>query len=130
MIGAALCVVVGAATFSLPVDRFTLRWQHTVEKVLWEEDYLLAGGWLYLTGARVRGSGAGMEPPPDAVRLDGAWHYRPRERWHRALQLARSAFGRDYELCAGSACRPLADWAPAPLAATTLEPCPASNGRR
>lgn len=130
MIGAALCVLVGTALHGLPVERFTLRWQHTVEKVLWEEDYLVAGGWLFLAGARVRGSGAGMEPPADAIRVGDAWHYRPRERWHRALHLARSPIGRDYELCADGTCRPLSAWAPGPLEPTTLEPCPEANGRR
>ena len=66
MIASALCIVVGTALVSIPAQRFTLRWQHTVEKIVWEEDYVVAGDWLYLSGARVQGSGAGMEPPPDA----------------------------------------------------------------
>jgi hypothetical protein len=126
VIAAALCIVVGSALHVLPADRFTLRWQHTVEKVWWEEDYVIAGEWLYLSGARVRGSGAGMEPPPDAVRIGPVWHYRPRERWHRQLTLARSEFGRDYELCVEGRCRALGAWAPAPLATTALAACPAS----
>jgi hypothetical protein len=130
MIASALCIVVGTALFTLPVQRFTLRWQHTVEKVLWEEDYLVAGDWLYLVGARVQGSGAGMEPPPGAVRVGPAWHYRPAVRWHRAVTLARSEFGHDYELCVDGSCKPLAAWAPAPLAATTLAPCPLRDGLR
>ena len=123
MIAAALCIVVGTALVAIPAQRFTLRWQHTVEKILWEEDYLVAGEWLYLSGARVRGSGAGMEPPANAVKVADAWHYRPAQRWHRTLTLARSDFGRDYELCVGGACKPLAAWAPGPLALTTLSPC-------
>jgi hypothetical protein len=123
MIASALCIVVGTALVSIPAQRFTLRWQHTVEKVVWEEDYVVAGAWLYLAGARVRGSGAGMEPPPDAVRVGDAWHYRPNERWLREVKLARSEFGSDYELCVDLACRPLSSWAPAPLAPTTLSAC-------
>lgn len=126
MIASALCIVVGAALHVLPATRFTLRWQHTVEKILWEEDYVVAGDWLYLSSARVRGSGAGMEPPPDAVQVGPVWHYRPAQRWHRELKLARSAFGRDYELCIDGACRSLAVWSPAPLAPTTLSPCAGS----
>jgi hypothetical protein len=121
MIAAALCVVVGAALHTLPAGRFTLRWQHTVEKIAWEEDYLVAGDWLYVTGARVRGSGAGMDPPPGAVRVGDAWHYRPAQRWLRRLDLARSEFGTDYELCIESRCRPLTEIAP--LGPTTLRPC-------
>ena len=109
----------------LTVTQFTLRWQHTVEKILWEEDYEVVGRWLYLRRARVRGSGAGMEPPPDSVKIGAAWEYRPDDRWRREVRLARSDFGRDYELCVKGSCRPLSAWAPAPLAPTTLSPCAA-----
>ena len=131
MIATALCIVVGTALHTFPAQRLTLRWQHTVEKVLWEEDYLVAGRWLYLSGARVRGSGAGMEPPADAVRVGDAWHYRPAARWHRELRLARSAWGRDYELCIDGRCRPLSLWAPGAPEPTTLAACEdGSDGRR
>jgi hypothetical protein len=123
VIAAALCIVVGTALHTLPARSFTLRWEHTVEKIAWEEDYVVAGEWLFLSGARVQGSGAGMEPPPDAVRVGMAWHYRPRERWFREVKLARSGVGRDYEMCVDRTCRPLSSWAPAPLAPTTLTPC-------
>jgi hypothetical protein len=129
MIASALCIVVGTALVSIPAQRFTLRWQHTVEKVAWEEDYVVAGEWLYLSGARVQGSGAGMEPPPDAIKVGGAWHYRPAARWHRAVDLARSAFGQDYELCIDGACKPMADWVPGAPAPTTLSPCAGPAGR-
>jgi len=124
MIAAALCIVVGTALVQVPAQRFTLRWQHTVEKVAWEEDYVVAGEWLYLSGARVQGSGAGMEPPAGAIRVGSAWHYRPAHRWNRTVSLARSAFGQDYELCIDGACRPMSGWAPGPLEPTTLSPCP------
>lgn len=132
MIAAALCIAVGTALHAIPAQRFTLRWQHTVEKVVWEEDYVVAGGWLYAAGARVRGSGAGMEPPPGAIRVGDAWHYRPAERWHRELRLARSGWGVDYELCIDGRCRPMSAWAPGAPAPTVLAPCPAADdaGRR
>lgn len=122
-LAAALCITVGTVMVELPLRAFTLQWRHTVEKVVWEEDYLVAGDWLYLSAARVRGSGAGMEPPPEAVKAGDAWVYRPAQRWRRTLQLARSEFGDDYLLCTSEGCRSLADWVPAPLAATTLAPC-------
>ena len=56
MIASALCIVVGTALVQVPAQRFTLRWQHTVERILWEEDYVVAGEWLYLSGARVQGA--------------------------------------------------------------------------
>ena len=129
MIASALCIVVGTALVSIPAQRFTLHWQHTVEKILWEEDYVVAGDWLYLSGARVQGSGAGMEPPPDAVRVGTSWHYQPTDRWHRTVNLARSAFGRDYELCIDGACRPMSGWIPGPPEPTTLLPCRGSAVR-
>jgi hypothetical protein len=122
MIAAALCIVAGAHLVTLPVSAFTLRWRHTIEKVLWEEDYLVAGDWLLLTRARVRGSGAGMEPPAGAVREGDAWSYRPADRWRRAVRLARSEFGEDYGICFDGQCRPLSDIVPAGRA-TTLSAC-------
>ncbi|WP_410970413.1 DUF1850 domain-containing protein, partial [Salmonella sp. SAL4458] len=32
----------GSVWATLPLQSFTLAWQHTVEKVLWEEDYRLS----------------------------------------------------------------------------------------
>jgi hypothetical protein len=128
-LAAALCITVGAVMVELPLRAFTLQWRHTVEKVVWEEDYLVAGDWLYLSAARVRGSGAGMEPPPNAVKVGDAWVYLPTDRWRRTLQLARSEFGDDYLLCTTESCRPLTDWVPAPLAATTLAPCAGLQSR-
>jgi hypothetical protein len=120
---AALCITVGALTAVLPAQRFTLAWEHTVEKQRWEEDYIVAGDWLFLSAARIRGSGAGMEPPPEAVREGTIWRYRPADPWRRALHLARSEFGTDYELCIDGDCRPLGQWVKLPPAPTTLAPC-------
>jgi hypothetical protein len=122
VIAAALCISVGAQLVTLPVDAFTLRWRHTVEKTLWEEDYLVAGHWLLLTRARIRGSGAGMEPPADAVKAGDGWSYRPEDRWHRSIELARSEFGEDYELCTARACQPIGQLVGGP-GVTRLAPC-------
>ncbi len=122
MIAAALCIATGAHLVTLPVSAFTLRWRHTIEKVLWEEDYLVAGDWLLLTRARVRGSGAGMEPPPDAVREGDVWSYRPADRWRREVRLARSEIGEDYTLCVEGKCRPLSALVPVGRT-TTLTAC-------
>ena len=75
MIG--LCLgLAGTVWASLPVPAFTLAWQHTIEKVRWEEDYRVTAEGLLLGEARVKGSGAGMEIPEGAVLHDGSWHYR------------------------------------------------------
>jgi hypothetical protein len=126
MIAAALCIAVGAQVISLPVRSFTLQWQHTVEKVRWEEHYLVAGDWLLLQRASVLGSGAGMEPPPDAVREGKGWSYRPSDRWRKSVQLARSEFGDDYRLCLQDGCRPLAEFVTA-RGPATLTACTGAN---
>jgi hypothetical protein len=128
MIVAALCITVGAQMISLPARSFTLQWQHTVEKVLWEEDYLVVGDWLLLERARVLGSGAGMEPPPDAVRQGQGWSYRPADRWRQSVQLARSEYGDDYRLCVQGDCRPLSDVVAA-RGPTTMVACPDKNAQ-
>lgn len=109
----ALCLgLAGVIWAQVPLTEFTLAWQHSVEKIRWEEDYLLGAAGLVLEEARVRGSGAGMEIPEDAVLRDGSWHYRPRLPALQSLRLGRSdaAAAGDYQLCSAAGCRPLADW--------------------
>ncbi|MDM4765702.1 DUF1850 domain-containing protein [Pelomonas sp. SE-A7] len=130
MVGAALlalCLSAGALEVKLPIRSFTLRWQHSIEKTEWAEDYEIAGPWLLLSQARIRGSGAGMEPPADAVLIQGVWHYRPADRWRRELLLARSGFTPDHELCFAGRCRPISHWLPQDdgrQGATVLRACP------
>lgn len=126
MTGATLCLAAaGWATVRLPLPdgRFTLAWMHSIEKILWEEDYLVAGGWLHLDEARVRGTGAGMEVP-EGARLDhGVYRYRPDERWSRELRLTRSSYTADYRLCIGGACKPLSHWLPVATGLTLVREC-------
>lgn len=122
---ANLCLVAGGLQVQLPLppSGFTLRWQHSIEKIAWEEDYELAGLWLHLSQARIRGSGAGMEPPEGSTLVDGVWRYRLPDPWRREIVLARSEFVPDYELCIGGSCRRLTHWVPIALGATTLRAC-------
>jgi hypothetical protein len=39
---------------------------HSVEKVEWQEDWRIIISKLKIVDARVKGSGAGMEPPADS----------------------------------------------------------------
>ncbi len=119
-----VCVFVGALQWALGAPAFTLAWTHSVEKIRWEEDYRLEQGMLVLTAARIRGSGAGMEPPADAVLRDGAWHYTPAERRVPRLLLANSAYGGPYEICVNGACRALPATAESAARPTRIEPCP------
>lgn len=116
----ALCMgLAGVIWAQLPLPGFTLTWQHSVEKVRWEEDYQLSADGLLLHEARVRGSGAGMEIPEDAVLRDGNWHYQPQLPPLQPLRLGRSSAAGvgDYQLCTEQGCRPLADWLGPPAAA-------------
>jgi hypothetical protein len=111
----ALCLVVaGTLRALLPVTEFTVTWQHSVEKMQWEEHYRIEGAQLRLTEARVAGSGAGIDPLPDATLRDGAWTWHPRDATFAQLRLTSSAFTRDYELCWGDGCRALRSLVPPP----------------
>ena len=66
-----LCLLAGTTIAPLMAGAITLAWTHSVEKILWEEDWRLEPAGLELVEARVRGRGAGMEPPPEARFVDG-----------------------------------------------------------
>ncbi len=107
-----LCISAGALSATLMIQGFTLAWMHSIEKVRWEEDWRIEGQQLHLVAARVKGFGAGMEPPPGAVLRDGAWHYRPDLAPLENLNLAHSPYTRGYDLCSTDGCRPLVDHLP------------------
>jgi hypothetical protein len=121
-----LCLAAGAVTATLAVESFTLAWTHSVEKVRWEEDWRIEHRMLVIDEARIRGTGAGMEPPPDAVLKDGAWHYRPKLAPLSQVRLAHSPYTAGYELCVAGRCAPLADQLRGAETLTTfvLEACP------
>ena len=108
----ALCLAAGAVSAVLAINSFTLAWMHSIERVRWEEDWRVAGEQLQIVAARIKGSGAGMEPPDDAVLQGGAWHYRPRVAAMDRLTLAHSPYTTGYELCTDGACRMLTDYLP------------------
>ena len=108
----ALCLTAGVVSAVLAINSFTLAWMHSIERVRWEEDWRVDAGQLQLVAARIKGSGAGMEPPDDAVLQGGAWHYRPRVAAMDRLTLAHSPYTAGYELCTGGSCRLLADYLP------------------
>jgi hypothetical protein len=83
---------------------FTLAWTHTVEKIRWEEDWRVAPAGLHMVEARVKGTGAGMEPPADAKLHDVWWRYQPQVPTLPRLVLARSDIGEDWELCQNGEC--------------------------
>jgi hypothetical protein len=122
----ALCIAAASLALSLPLQTFTLAWTHSIEKIRWEEDYRIADGRLHLAEARIRGHGAGMEPPDGAVLRNGVWHYRPALQPLAELRLARSTYVADYQLCWDGACHPFSEIAGTPDAApvVVLSACP------
>lgn len=104
-----LCLAAAGLVITLPLQGYTLAWNHSIEKVRWEEDYRVSGNRLQLVEARILGTGAGMEPPPDAVLKDGVWHYRPQLPLLETVRLSRSGYVADYELCSNGQCRALGD---------------------
>lgn len=76
-----LCLATPALALALSWPAFTLSWTHSVEKTEWRERWRADAGELVLDEARVRGSGAGMDPPDGSVLRDGWWVY------HHALRV-------------------------------------------
>lgn len=117
----SLCVLAAGKVTVMAVSAFTLAWTHSVEKTGWEEDWRVTPAGLQLVEGRVKGSGAGMEPPPDA-RLERGWYVwnptlPPRDR----LMLAASgATGLGWTLCSGQMCLTLGERAGEPV---VVEPC-------
>lgn len=116
-----LCLAAGAVAASLAIDSFTLSWIHSIEKIRWEEDWRIEAGQLVIDEARIRGSGAGMEPPADAILRNGVWHYRPPLPPQAALHLAHSPYTTGYTLCTPTLCTPLADHLPGIDNTATIE---------
>ncbi len=108
----SLCLTAlgGALLAALPGTAFTLSWTHSIEKTEWREAWRVEAGRLVLAEARVRGTGAGMEPGPDARRIDGWWVWVPVLTPQDRVTLAASAFTADHRLCADTRCRSLSDW--------------------
>lgn len=95
----------------MEADRFTLRWQHSVEHSGWYETYRLSGNRLLLVESAVQQSGAGMEPAPDARLVDGWWISRPEPPLSvPELVLPDSDFTAPMQLCLQERCRPLRSW--------------------
>ncbi|AWC20644.1 MULTISPECIES: DUF1850 domain-containing protein [Aminobacter] len=104
----SLCIAAGSKAVTMAVAAFTLSWTHSVEKTRWEEDWLVTPAGLEIVEARVRGSGAGMEPAEGARLVDGWWIYVPRLGPQPSVMLAASgATGAGWTLCAEGRCMTL-----------------------
>ncbi len=121
----AFCLLVaGVVRATLPGPEFTLAWQHSVAKTRWEERYRVEGDRLLLAEACVEGTGAGMEPPPEAVRRGGRMVVAAAARAARAALTYVDAHGRLPAVLAGPAV--LAIVGPS-RAVVTVRPCNAAR---
>jgi len=114
------CLMVGASLLALTSAEFTLDWQHSVEKTRWRETWQVTPDGLRLTKAAVQGSGAGMEPGPDARLQEGWWVWQPALPPQPQLVLATSgATNGGWHLCNGANCHDIPELGKAVL----LRPC-------
>lgn len=123
--GLSLCLASAGAVKALAVASFTLAWTHSIEKVEWQEDWRLTAARLELVEARVKGSGAGMEPPPEA-RLAGGWfRWRPERPAMHQVTLGNSGAAGEWRLCANGKCLTLSEILGRPVGAnvTTMRVC-------
>ncbi|HMA13557.1 MAG TPA: DUF1850 domain-containing protein, partial [Kiloniellaceae bacterium] len=96
-------------------------WTHSVEKTAWQESWALTPEGLVLTEARVKGSGAGMDPGEGAREIDGWWVWQPKAPPVPELVLASSgATASGWQLCHAQGCVELGQAAGAPV---VIEPC-------
>lgn len=103
--GLALCVAAGGKAMVIATGIFSLTWTHSVEKTEWREDWRVTSGGLELTQARVKGSGAGMDPGEGARLVNGWWVWTPEVPLVPDLVLAASgATVSGWSLCHAGGC--------------------------
>ena len=107
------------------VAAFTLAWTHSIEKVEWQEDWRITASGLELIEARVKGSGAGMEPPPQARLIDGWFRWKPERPAMPEVILGNSGAAGEWRLCHDGSCRTLSEIVGHPIGAnvTTMKVC-------
>jgi hypothetical protein len=117
----SLCLLAAGKTMVIAASTFTLSWTHSVQKTEWRESWSVSPAGLHLTEAAVKGSGAGMEPGPDAILREGWWIWEPALQPQKMVSLAASgATGGGWRLCAGTDCLTLGAGSSEPV---ELSPC-------
>lgn len=121
----SLCLASAGVVKALSIAAFTLAWTHSIEKVEWQEDWRVTPLGLELAQARVKGSGAGMEPPPQARLVDGWFQWQPERPAMRQVVLGNSGAAGEWRLCTDGQCRTLSEILGHPVGAnvTTMSAC-------
>ena len=119
-----ICLVAGKVVAPLMVGAMTLAWTHSVEKIVWEEDWRATPAGLEILEARVRGSGAGMDPPPGARLVHGAWAWKPAILPQQEVVMRRSGATADWRICIEGQCRPMEAYLPPDADPVVMKACP------
>jgi hypothetical protein len=121
----SICFIAGGIAKALQVTAFTLAWTHSVQKTEWQEDWQVSAAGLALVEARIKSSGAGVDPPPDARLVDGWWRWQPAPVSRSEVVLAHSGAAGDWRICVEGACIPLQQTIAIEAAGpVTMRPCP------
>ncbi|MED5621284.1 DUF1850 domain-containing protein [Ideonella sp. BN130291] len=104
-----LCVWLAAGTvlWLRSAGPVRIEWEHSVEHFRIEELYQATPAGVVLAQVGVRGLGAGVEPPADAVLADGWWRHAPAASAMPAVEFANSRHAKGYRACASGTCRPV-----------------------
>ncbi|MGL5168371.1 MAG: DUF1850 domain-containing protein [Afipia sp.] len=127
-----LCLATAGVVKSLAVASFMLSWTHSVEKTEWQEDWRVTPQGLEIVEARVKGSGAGMEPPPDARLVDGWFRWKPQLPVLPEVALGNSGMAGEWQLCTDGKCQELSAILGRPLGAavTTMSVCKSDDAAK
>ncbi|MEZ0031960.1 TRAP transporter 4TM/12TM fusion protein [Bradyrhizobium japonicum] len=123
--GVSLCFATASGVKALALSAFTLVWTHSIAKVDWQEDWHVTPAGLELVQARVKGTGPGMEPPPEARLVDGWFQWRPARAPIPEVVLGNSGAAGEWRLCHDGKCRTLSEIVGHPIGAnvTTMKIC-------
>jgi hypothetical protein len=105
----SLCLASSGVVKALALAGFTLAWTHSVEKTAWQEDWRVTPEGLALVQARVKGSGAGMEPPPEARLVDGWFQWQLQRAPLQRIVLGNSGAAGEWRICAEGQCRTISE---------------------
>ncbi len=120
----SLCVASAGGVLALVAGSFSLSWTHSVEKTEWVEQWQVESGELLLVSAKVKGSGAGIELPEDAVWEGDGWRYTPSLPALPKIVLAASGMTPGgWSLCTPEQCVVLGDNPGEPVSIWTAESC-------
>jgi len=116
----SLCLASAGVVKSLALAAFTLAWTHSVERIEWQEDWRVSRQGLELAQARVKGSGAGMEPPPEARLVNGWFQWQPDRPPMPEVVLGNSGVAGEWRICSDGRCRALSEILGHPIGANVI----------